>query len=59
MQSLQFLTEIVTACLLGLLLFEIGDFTLDSTFSSEIVLRLFSIYALQITAKVYVNFHSK
>ena len=55
MQVLRGLTDLVTACLLGLILFEIGDFTVESTFTSELVLRLFSIYALQIVARVYVG----
>ena len=55
MQALRGFTDLVTACLLGLILFEIGDFTVESTFTSELVLRLFSIYALQIVARVYVS----
>ena len=59
MQALRGLTDLVTACLLGLVLFEVGDFTFESTFTSELVLRLFSIYVLQIIARVYVNMQSE
>ena len=55
MQALRGLTDLVTVCLLGLLLFEVGEFDIESTFTSEIVLRLFSIYALQLVSRVYVN----
>jgi hypothetical protein len=59
MQALRGLTDLVTACLLGLVLFEVGGFTFESTFTSELVLRLFSIYVLQIIARVYVNMQSE
>ncbi len=58
MQALRSLTDLVTACLLGFILFEVGNFTVESTFTSELVLRLFSIYALQIFARVYVSMQS-
>ena len=54
MRSLQSLTEVLTVCLLGLLIFDIGSISMDSTLFSEIVLRLFSIYALQLVARSYV-----
>ena len=53
MKSLQYLTEIVTVCLLGLLIFDVGIST-KSVLFTETVLRLFSIYALQIAARTYV-----
>jgi hypothetical protein len=55
MQAFRGLTDLVTVCLLGLLLFEVGEFDIESTFTSEIVLRLFSIYALQLVSRVYVS----
>lgn len=54
MKSLQSLTEVVTVCLLGLLILDVGTFTTDSALFAEITLRLFSIYALQIAARTYV-----
>ena len=54
MRSLQSLTEVLTVCLLGLLIFDVGNISIDSTLFSEIVLRLFSIYILQLAAKAYV-----
>ena len=53
MQSLQSLTEIITLCLLGMIIFDFG-ITTDSVLFSEIMLRLFSLYALQIAARWYV-----
>ena len=54
MKSLQSLTEVVTVCLLGLLILDMGTFATDSALFAEITLRLFSIYALQIAARTYV-----
>ena len=59
MQTLRGLTDLVTACLLGFILFDVTYFTVESMFSSEIVLRLFAIYALQIFARVYVSMQSE
>ena len=58
MQAFRGLTDLVTVCLLGLLLFEVGEFDLESTFTSEIILRLFSIYALQLVSRAYVGMQS-
>ena len=58
MQSLQSLTEIITLCLLGMIIFDFG-ITTDSVLFTEIMLRLFSLYALQIAARWYVFYRVK
>ena len=58
MQSLQSLTEIITLCLLGMIIFDFG-ITTDSVLFNEIMVRLFSLYALQITARWYVYYRVK
>jgi tellurite resistance protein TehA-like permease len=58
MQSLQSLTEIITLCLLGMIIFDFG-ITTDSVLFTEIMLRLFSLYVLQIAARWYVFYRVK
>jgi len=53
MKSLQSMTEVVTFLILGLLIFDFGP-SVDTILFSELAIRLFSIYALQISARGYV-----
>ena len=55
MRALRTLTDIVTACLLAILLFGWAEWSEQSTVMMEIVLRLFTIYILQIVARVYIS----
>jgi len=59
MQALRGLTDIVTMTLLGMIFFNWGGFSLDSTLTEEIVLRLFSIYVLQVMARIYVDMQTE
>ena len=53
MKSLQLMTELFTLVILGLVILGIVNWS-DSIWFDEITLRLFSIYALQISARAYV-----
>ena len=53
MRSLQLLAELFTLVILGLVIFDIVNWS-DSIWFDEITLRLFSVYALQISARAYV-----
>ena len=55
MKSLQQLTEFVTLVILGILVSGISDISQDSLIYNEIAVRLFTVYALQIAARAFVN----
>ena len=55
MQSLRALTDLITACLLAMLLFGWGDLSQNSIITYEITLRLCAVYVLQITSRLYIS----
>ena len=58
MKSLQLMTEIFTIAILGMLVFDL-DLTTNSNLFEEITVRLFTVYALQLSARGYIFWQNR
>ena len=58
MKSLQLMTEIFTIAILGMLVFDFNLST-NSTLFDEITVRLFTVYALQLSARGYIFWQNR
>ena len=58
MKSLQLMTEIFTIAILGMLVFDL-ELSTNSILFEEITVRLFTVYALQISARGYIFWQNR
>ena len=58
MKSLQLMTEIFTIVILGMLVFDL-ELSTNSNLFEEITVRLFTVYALQLSARGYIFWQNR